>query len=163
MRNTYKHRQIHKRTKNTAKSRRRRRTMKGRGYTSGPGYVGAPGNLIHTQYPTTGGTDCPAYLGTGVAQKGGRYEHRVEILNPESGIGTTLGISKIPCETSRLSGGVYVGDVHSMRYYAPTAGYANLPMNALPSNNPGVLMQAPYEARHYNKACIGGKKEKKRL
>ena len=51
-------------------------------------------------------------------------------------------------------GGRFVGDVGSMAYYAPTAGYGNYPMNPVPANNPGVLMQVGYPARHFNPACV---------
>lgn len=55
---------------------------------------------------------------------------------------------------SKQSGGRFVGDVGSMAYYAPTAGYGNYPMNPVPANNPGVLMQVGYPARHFNPACV---------
>jgi hypothetical protein len=42
----------------------------------------------------------------------------------------------------------------SMRYYAPTAGYENLPLNPGVSNNPGILMQVGYPAGHFNEACV---------
>ena len=51
-------------------------------------------------------------------------------------------------------GGVQVGEVDSMRYYAPTAGYDNRPMMPQVHNNPGILMQVGYPARHFNEACM---------
>ena len=56
--------------------------------------------------------------------------------------------------TRRQSGGRFVGDVASMAYYAPTAGYGNYPMAPGVQNNPGILMQVGYPARHFNEACI---------
>jgi hypothetical protein len=61
---------------------------------------------------------------------------------------------------------VSVGDVDSMRYYAPNAGYDNLPMNPMVRNNPGILMQVGYPAGHFNQACLkagGGRKTRRRL
>jgi hypothetical protein len=57
-------------------------------------------------------------------------------------------------QQQQQSGGRFVGDVASMAYYAPTAGYGNYPMSPVPVNNPGVLMQVGYPARHLNEACI---------
>jgi hypothetical protein len=68
--------------------------------------------------------------------------------------------------TRRQKGGVYVGQVDAMRYYAPTAGYDNLPMKPMVQNNPGILMQVGYPARHMNMACLktsgGGRKRTQR-
>ena len=49
---------------------------------------------------------------------------------------------------------VQVGQVDSMRYNAPTAGYSNFPLAPPVQNNPGILMQTPYDARSFNMACI---------
>jgi hypothetical protein len=49
---------------------------------------------------------------------------------------------------------VTVGDVNSMRYNAPTAGYSNFPLAPPVMNNPGILMQTPYDARAFNMACL---------
>jgi hypothetical protein len=57
-------------------------------------------------------------------------------------------------KTKKMRGGVYVGQVDAMRYYAPTAGYDNLPMNPAVRNNPGILMQVGYPARQFNQACM---------
>jgi hypothetical protein len=54
----------------------------------------------------------------------------------------------------RQRGGVQVGEVDAMRYYAPTAGYGNYPLEPQVQNNPGVLMQVGYPARHFNMACM---------
>jgi hypothetical protein len=55
---------------------------------------------------------------------------------------------------TRQQGGVVVGQVDSMAYYAPTAGYSNLPLAPQVQNNPGILMQVGYPARHFNPACV---------
>jgi len=60
---------------------------------------------------------------------------------------------------------VQVGDVDSMRYYAPTAGYRNDFMTfRAPSPVPGLTIQTPYDAKAFNEACIktGGSRKKKR-
>lgn len=49
---------------------------------------------------------------------------------------------------------VHVGAVDSMAYNAPTAGYGNMPLAPAVMNNPGILMQVPYDARAFNQACI---------
>jgi len=55
---------------------------------------------------------------------------------------------------TRQQGGVVVGQVDSMAYYAPTAGYSNLPLMPQVQNNPGILMQVGYPAGHFNPACV---------
>jgi hypothetical protein len=61
---------------------------------------------------------------------------------------------------------VQVGDVDSMRYYAPTAGYRNDFMTfRAPSPVPGLTIQTPYDAKAFNQACIktgGSRKNKNR-
>jgi len=54
----------------------------------------------------------------------------------------------------KQSGGGVVGQVEAMRYYAPTAGYENLPLMPGVPNNPGILMQLGYPAGHFNQACL---------
>jgi hypothetical protein len=54
----------------------------------------------------------------------------------------------------KQQGGVVVGQVDSMAYYAPTAGYQNLPLMPQVPNNPGILMQLGYPAGHFNPACL---------
>jgi hypothetical protein len=60
---------------------------------------------------------------------------------------------------------VTVGAADSMRYNAPTAGYSNFPLAPPVMNNPGILMQTPYDARAFNMACLktggGGRNNKK--
>jgi hypothetical protein len=81
-----------------------------------------------------------------------------------------------PYVTPRFSGGgnfsaanfpvVKVGDVDSMRYYAPTAGYRNDFLRfPAPSAVGGLTIQTPYPANAYNQACIrtgGSRKNKKK-
>lgn len=68
--------------------------------------------------------------------------------------GKRRGARKTARKTRKMRGGVYVGQVDAMRYYAPTAGYDNLPMNPAVRNNPGILMQVGYPARQFNQACM---------
>ena len=83
---------------------------------------------------------------TPFAMKGGKRRGRSQKKRSR---GQTGGAS--------LAGGVSVGEMDSMRYYAPTAGYSNWPMTPAVGNNPGVLMQTGYPAGHFNQACISTK------
>lgn len=118
-------------------------------------------------------------------------------LNPINGVGVTPApFGRIPCESGTYNplnpnpngiqtmttapltppyvtrGGanfpvVNVGQVDSMRYNAPTAGYRNDFMTfGAPSAVPGLTIQTPYDAKSFNQACIktggGMKKYKKR-
>jgi hypothetical protein len=62
-------------------------------------------------------------------------------LNPQSGGGTSPGT-------------VGVGNVDSMYYYAPTAGYDNKPSTWVDSVGAPVQLQIPYAAREWNPACL---------
>ena len=92
----------------------------------------------------TGFTDMMGRVAAGFGMKGGKRSKRSK--------------KGRKCSTKRQrqqqSGGRFVGDVASMAYYAPTAGYGNYPMSPGVPNNPGVLMQVGYPARHLNEACI---------
>jgi hypothetical protein len=96
----------------------------------------------------TGFTDMMGRVAAGFGMKGGRRSKRSK--------------KGRKCSTKRQqqqqqqkqSGGRFVGDVASMAYYAPTAGYGNYPMSPGVPNNPGILMQVGYPARHLNEACI---------
>ena len=91
----------------------------------------------------TGFTDMMGRVAAGFGMKGGKRSRRSK--------------KSRKCSTKRQqkqSGGRFVGDVASMAYYAPTAGYGNYPMSPAPANNPGILMQVGYPARHLNEACI---------
>ena len=104
-------------------------------------------------------------------QAGGRYGFDAEIVG-DSGI--ALGLRpQIPCEISvhnTLNPGVATpstlphrgGGSDSMAYYAPTAGYANVP-NGGPGQVP-FMAQVPYEARANNPACAktGGRRRSTR-
>jgi len=57
-------------------------------------------------------------------------------------------------KANKQQGGVVVGQADAMRYYAPTAGYENLPLMPQVPNNPGILMQLGYPAGHFNPACM---------
>ena len=48
----------------------------------------------------------------------------------------------------------FAGQVDSMKYNAPTAGYAWEPMMPQVPNNPDVSVQRTYDARHFNPACM---------
>lgn len=77
--------------------------------------------------------------------------------------GLTAGQSVSP--SSGMEGRYYPGDSDTRAYYAPTAGYSNMPMTPPVTNNPGILVQPPYDARSYNQACIktaGGSRRNRR-
>ena len=77
--------------------------------------------------------------------------------------GLTAGQANSP--SSGMEGRYYPGDTDTRAYYAPTAGYGNIPLPNPPPANPAILMQTPYDARSYNQACIktaGGSKRKTR-
>ena len=97
------------------------------------------------QSATTAVLDSPAGW-TPFALKGGKRRGRSQ---KKKSRGQTGGAS--------LAGGVSVGEMDSMRYYAPTAGYSNWPMTPAVANNPGILMQTGYPAGHFNEACISTK------
>jgi hypothetical protein len=62
-------------------------------------------------------------------------------LNPQSGGATSPGT-------------VGVGDVDSMYYYAPTAGYDNKPSTWVDSVGAPVQLQIPFAARELNPSCL---------
>ena len=105
-------------------------------------------------------------------------------LNPNPGDIQRMSTAPLtpPFVTGRLAGGglpagtsfaasaanfptVQVGNVDSMRYYAPTAGYRNDFMTfQAPSAVPGLTIQTPYDAKAFNQACIktgGSRKNRK--
>ena len=98
--------------------------------STAPGWV--PG---WTPYRTVGGGSC----GCGLRRSGGSRARNARNARKQ---------------TQKQKGGVQVGEVDSMRYYAPTAGYDNLPLMPQVQNNPGILMQVGYPARHFNMACM---------
>jgi hypothetical protein len=91
-------------------------------------------------------------------------------LTPPFVSGRLAGGGNIPAGTQYSASAanfptVQVGDVDSMRYYAPTAGYRNDFMTfQAPSAVPGLTIQTPYDARAFNQACIktgGSRKNRK--
>jgi hypothetical protein len=97
----------------------------------------------------TGFTDMMGRVAAGFGMKGGKRS-----TGKRSKKGRTCSTKRQQKKQQQQSGGRFVGDVASMAYYAPTAGYGNYPMSPVPANNPGILMQVGYPARHLNEACI---------
>jgi hypothetical protein len=79
---------------------------------------------------------------------GGSYQYS----NPAPA-GLTAGQTNSP--PSGIENRYHVGDTTTAAYYAPTAGYANLPMPNPPPANPAILVQNHYDAKSYNQACVG--------
>ena len=48
----------------------------------------------------------------------------------------------------------FAGQIDSMKYNAPTAGYEWQPLNPAVQNNAGINDQKTYAASHYNQACV---------
>lgn len=121
----------------------------GVGLTSYAGIVRAPceAGTMNMLNPNTGGiqsmttrpADMPGWTRTANPMSGGRRRR----TNKKFGGAALMGAPV-----------VNVGDVDSMRYNAPTAGYGNMPLAPAVTNNPGILMQVPYDARSFNQACI---------
>jgi len=121
--------------------------------------------------PLVGGGHRRRRRQAGGLQAGGRYGFGAEIVGDA---GIALGLRpQIPCEISvhnTLNPGVATpstlphrgGGSDSMAYYAPTAGYANVP-NGGPGQVP-FMAQVPYEARANNPACAktGGRRRSTR-
>lgn len=141
-------------------SRRRHRRSHG-GTSLQPAYV--------ENYSVSAPGVPPATATAVPAQKGGRYEVSPGFYNSAAiGASSYAPISHIPCEASRTAvptrggsrrhrktrGGVNMGEVGSMAYNAPTAGYRN-DFQAFPSGGavPGLTLQIPYDARSSNPAC----------
>lgn len=79
---------------------------------------------------------------------GGSYQYS----NPAPA-GLTAGQVNSP--PNGIENRYHIGDTTTAAYYAPTAGYANLPMPNPPPTNPAILVQNHYDAKSYNQACIG--------
>lgn len=79
---------------------------------------------------------------------GGSYQY----ANPAPA-GLTAGQVNSP--PNGMENRYHVGDTTTAAYYAPTAGYANLPMPNPPPTNPAILVQNHYDAKSYNQACVG--------
>lgn len=88
-------------------------------------------------------------VGPGASQSGGGgYQY----ANPAPA-GLTAGQQNSPPQG--IENVYHVGDTTTAAYYAPTAGYANLPMPNPPAANPAILVQNHYDAKSYNQACVG--------
>lgn len=136
--------------------RRRRKTMKGGRYTfdlSPPSVNGVAPNAAawwagtyppvqriacegSTPNPLNPGPHTPSTQPTPVASANLG-------LNPQSGGGGSAN-----------PGTVGVGNVDSMYYYAPTAGYDNRPSTWVDSVGAPVQLQIPFAARELNPSCI---------
>ena len=102
-------------------------------------------------------------------QRGGRYGFDLTTSATFGGTPGTSGIPQvmsIPCEAARHNplnqhGGV--GGVDSASYYAPTAGYTNMPSTWVGATGAPSLLQTPYDARTLNPACMktgGGRRRR---
>lgn len=145
------------------------------------------GTVLHPAYVENYGVSAPGVVPVATpspappAQKGGRYEVTPGFYNSAAiGASNYAPIGRIPCEASatavptrggkrssrrrRTRGGVNMGEVGSMAYNAPTAGYRN-DFQAFPAGSavPGLMLQVPYDARAGNPACgtTGGKRSKR--
>ena len=148
------------------------------------------GTVLHPAYVENYGVSAPGVIPVATpavpaapapAQKGGRYEVTPGFYNSAAiGASSYAPIGRIPCEASatavptrggkrssrrrRTHGGVNMGEVGSMAYNAPTAGYRN-DFQAFPAGSavPGLTLQVPYDARAGNPACgtTGGKRSKR--
>ena len=113
-------------------------------------------------------------------QRGGRYSFSFDPLTgaaPWAGAGPQA--VRIPCEGSTpnpLNPGPHTpstqppiqaggaGGIDSAYYAAPTAGYGNTPSSWVGSTGAPVMLQAPYDARSMNPACLktGGGRRRRR-
>jgi len=84
-------------------------------------------------------------------QRGGRYMIAPAAYPADSSSGPNVFAPVVKgnsCE-SQIGGGA-----DTLAYYAPTAGYTNNPSPWVASTGAPVLIQAPYEARSMNPACL---------
>jgi len=102
----------------------------------------------------TGFTDMMGRVAAGFGMKGGKRSKRSKKGRKCSTKRQQKQQQQKQQQQQQQSGGRFVGEMSSMAYYAPTAGYGNYPMSPGVPNNPGVLMQVGYPARHLNEACI---------
>ena len=114
-------------------------------------HSGTPDCSLGVKSDTLGFSGSPALPGL---QSGGRYSF--DLSEPLGGGTPALSgipqVISIPCEasTTRQSGGA--GD--NVAYFAPTAGYDNQPSGWVGGTGAPVMIQAPYEARSMNPACL---------
>ena len=94
-------------------------------------------------------------------QRGGRYMVSPAAYPASSSTGPNVyaPISKLGCN---FQGG---GGQDTVAYSAPTAGFSNQPSTWVGQAGAPVLLQAPYEARSMNQACLktgGGRRRRAR-
>ena len=92
--------------------------------------------------------------------RGGRYTVAPAAYPASSSVGPNVyaPVSKLSCN---FQGG---GGADTVAYQAPTAGFTNQPSSWVGQAGAPVLLQAPYEARTMNQACLktgGGKRRRK--
>lgn len=149
-----------RRSKKSRKAGRRRRTMKGGRYSAD---FSAVADVTPNGAAWWAGTYMPVQR---IACEGGH----VNPLNPGPHVGSGTTSQPQPVASDALRGGplnqvggaattlspatVGVGDVDSMYYYAPTAGYDNKPSTWVDSVGAPVQLQIPYAARAMNPACL---------
>ena len=101
--------------------------------------------------------------------RGGRYT--VDVGSALGGPNVLVDNQKLDCryygggKRRKMRGGAsLLGNPDLAAYAAPTAGYTNQPSSWLSSTGSPVLLQAPYEARTMNPACLttgGGRKRRR--
>lgn len=94
-------------------------------------------------------------------QRGGRYMVEPSPYGESASTGPNVfaPVYKLGCEFQGGGGGADLA-----AYSAPTAGYGNTPSSWVASTGAPVLLQAPYDARAMNPACLktgGGKRTKR--
>lgn len=82
--------------------------------------------------------------------RGGRYMVAPAAYPESSSVGPNVyaPVSKLGCN---FQGG---GGADTAAYYAPTAGYSPQPSSWVGATGAPVLLQAPYDARSMNQACL---------
>ena len=85
--------------------------------------------------------------------RGGRYVVAGAPFPESSSVGPNVfaPVTKLGCNFQGGGGGL---GADNLAYSAPTAGYGNSPSSWVGATGSPVLLQAPYEARTMNQACI---------
>ena len=96
--------------------------------------------------------------------RGGRYVVSGAPFPESSSVGPNVyaPVAKLGCNYQGGGGGL---GADNLAYAAPTAGYGNNPSSWVGATGAPVLLQAPYDARTMNQACIktgGGRRRSKR-
>jgi len=96
--------------------------------------------------------------------RGGRYMVSGAPFPESSSVGPNVfaPVAKMGCNYQGGGGGL---GADNLAYAAPTAGYGNNPSSWVGATGAPVLLQAPYDARTMNQACIktgGGRRRSKR-